>query len=252
MYGWRGRIGVIVPCPNVVIEPEFNTLAREIPGISVHSVRMHLEVSEDKGLSKQALLDMELQAVESVVSELAHAKVDVIVYGCTSGSFVGGPGRDQELTELIVQKTNVPTTTTSTAIVAALEALGVQKIAMGTPYNDEISMLGKAFFEGAGFQVLNAINLDNVLDIHSAPPGQAYNLARSVDVPTAECVFISCTQFPAIQEIEMIERDLGKPVFSSNSASFWHALQFLRVDADLSQYGVLFSKRSNRVIEKSL
>jgi maleate isomerase len=203
---------------------------------------MHLESTKETGLTKDALLDMEIQAIEGVVPELAHAQVDVIVYGCTSGSFVGGPGADRKIADLISLNSGVPSTTTSTAVLAALKALNVRKIALGTPYDDVLTTLGKDFLEAAGYEVVNVIALNNVLDLRDAPPELPYELARNVNTDFSECIFISCTQFPALLAIGDLERELNKPVFSSNSASFWHALRILKVKADLSQYGALFNE----------
>ena len=161
------------------------------------------------------------------------------MYGCTSGSFVGGPGWDGEIIDRIREKTGIATTTATTAVVAALRALHVRKIALGTPYGDEITRLGKAFLESEGFEVVNAIGLNIVSRLADAPASLAYQLGRKVDAPSAACVFISCTQFPTIHVIAMLESDLGKPAISANQASFWHALQILGVETHLSGYGSL-------------
>jgi len=222
------------------MEPEFNRLAAEIPGLGIHCTRMHLEVTAEGDITTEYLLDMERLATKTVVSELAHANVGVIVYGCTSGSFVGGPGWDGEIIEGIRKKTGIATTTATTAVVAALRAFNARKVALGTPYDDEITGLGKAFLESEGFEVVNAIGLDIVPQLADAPVGLAYQLGRKVDTPRADCVFISCTHFATIDVIGMLESDLGKPVISANQASFWHALQILGVKARLSRYGSLF------------
>ena len=41
MYGWRGRIGLLVPTGNIVMEPEFNRMAPD--GLSVHANRVYLK-----------------------------------------------------------------------------------------------------------------------------------------------------------------------------------------------------------------
>ena len=38
MYGWRGRLGLILPCVNTTMEPEFNKVLPE--GISCHASRV--------------------------------------------------------------------------------------------------------------------------------------------------------------------------------------------------------------------
>ncbi len=240
MYGWRARIGISVPCVNTTTEPEFNYLAANVPGISIHCSRMHLDVGDV--LTKQDLLDMHAKAIEKAIPELGHAPVNLIVYACTSGSFAGGSEWDQEIIDTIQQETGIPATTTSTAVLHALHTLGIQRIALGTPYNEEITMLGKNFLENEGFKVVNSIALDNLDRILAGDrPSLAYELGRKVDTKEAECVFISCTQFPTMDVVSELEADLGKPVVTANLASFWHALQLLSIKASLPDYGVLLT-----------
>ena len=240
MYGWRARIGISVPCVNTTTEPEFNYLAVNIPGISIHSARMHLHVGDI--LTKQDLLDMHAKAIDKAIPELGHAQVNLIVYACTSGSFAGGAKWDQEIIDRIHKETGIPATTTTTAVLQALHTLGIQRIALGTPYNEEITKLGKDFLEDEGFEVVNSIALDNLDRILAGDrPSLAYELGRKVDTKEAECVFISCTQFPTIDVVSELEADLGKPVVTANLASFWHALQLLSIKVSLSGYGVLLT-----------
>ncbi len=238
MYGWRAQIGVSVPCVNTTTEPEFNLLALNIPGISIHSARMHLGMTDV--LTKQDLLDMHSKAIEKAIPELAHAKVDLIVYACTSGSFAGGSKWDQEIIDAIQKKTGILATTTTTAVLQALRTLGIKRVALGTPYNEDITTVGKVFFEKEGFDIVNYLALDNLDKILAGDkPSLAYELGRKVDTEDAECVFISCTQFPTIEVISELEADLGKPVITANVASFWHALHLLSIKASISGYGML-------------
>jgi maleate isomerase len=240
MYGWRARIGISVPCLNTTTEPEFNYLAVNIPGISIHSARMHLGMGDV--LTKQHLLDMHATAIKKVIPELGHARVNLIVYACTSGSFVGGTAWDQEIIDAIQQETGIPATTTSTAVLQALHTLGSQRIALGTPYNEDITMVGRKFLEDEGFEVVNSIALDNLDRILAGDkPSLAYELGRKVDTKEADCVFISCTQFPTIDVVSELEADLGKPVVTANLASFWYALKLLSINAPLTGYGALLS-----------
>jgi len=79
---YEHRIGLIVPSSNTTMEME---LYRVLPnGISLHTSRMPLT-----GVTKEELIKMNVLAVESA-KLLKDAKVDLILYGCTSGSFIGG------------------------------------------------------------------------------------------------------------------------------------------------------------------
>ena len=45
MYGWRGRIGVIIPADNAVMEPDFHRLAPE--GVSAHAAHRSFRTCQD-------------------------------------------------------------------------------------------------------------------------------------------------------------------------------------------------------------
>jgi len=70
---------------------------------------------------------------------------------------------------------------------------------------------------------------------------KAPSLARSVDRPEAEAVFLSGTGMPTLPVIEALEHDLGKPVLSSASAMMWHALRSSGVRQPIPGYGRLLT-----------
>ena len=55
---------------------------------------------------------------------LATCNVDVITYGCTTGSFFKGAGWDEEMQALMEKEASVPAIGTSPAVVAALRHFG--------------------------------------------------------------------------------------------------------------------------------
>jgi maleate cis-trans isomerase len=71
-------------------------------------------------------------------------------------------------------------------------------------------------------------------------PEEAYNLALSVTDTRNEAIFISCTNFRAIEIIQPLEDETGKPVISSNQATLWYALQVLGIEDAIKGYGRLF------------
>jgi hypothetical protein len=86
---------------------------------------------------------------------LATAKVDVIVYGCTTGSFFKGPGWDREMCGIIQRAAGVPAVATSPSVVEALRAFGARRISVATPYPDWNNEKLRAYLEAHGFWVLN-------------------------------------------------------------------------------------------------
>ncbi|WP_456450337.1 maleate cis-trans isomerase family protein [Palaeococcus sp. (in: euryarchaeotes)] len=233
MYGWRGRIGLIVPSSNTTMEMELHEALPE--GVSLHTARMPL-----KGVTEEELLKMSALAVESA-KLLKDADVDLILYGCTSGSFIGGENFENELEEKIEDEVKIPVVTTSSAILAALNALEAQQILVLTPYMEEINKREREFLEANEFEVLDIRGMGIVENtkIGRLEPYEAYRLAKAMFTEEADALFISCTNFRTFEIIEALEDDLGVPVVTSNQASLWYALRELEINESILGLGTL-------------
>ncbi|RLF90464.1 maleate cis-trans isomerase [Thermococci archaeon] len=233
MYGWRGRIGLIVPSSNTTMEMELHEALPE--GVSLHTARMPL-----KGVTEEELLKMSALAVESA-KLLKDADVDLILYGCTSGSFIGGENFENELEEKIEDEVKIPVVTTSSAILAALNALEAQQILVLTPYTEEINKREREFLEANEFEVLDIRGMGIVENtkIGRLEPYEAYRLAKAMFTEEADALFISCTNFRTFEIIEALEDDLGVPVVTSNQASLWYALRELEINESILGLGTL-------------
>lgn len=237
VYGWRAKIGVIVPPTNTVNEAEWNLMAPD--GVSIHAARMalHLDTSSDAG--KAALY----ADVERAASDLAEAGLDAIAYGCTAGSMVHPT---TALSDFMTKVTGTNSVTTAASIVMALDALGVKRIAVATPYHDAVNEHEVAFLEGAGFDVVHIQGLgigaggpQEYPQIARTAPGDIQDHIISADRAGAEAMVVSCTDFPALGLIAGLETALAKPVITSNQATFWAALRVAGVDDKFENYGEL-------------
>lgn len=221
MYEWRSRIGIIIPSSNTTMESEFWAYPPE--GVSIHTSRLPL-----RRVTEKELIDMSNEA-EKCAKLLSDAEVDVIVYGCTTGSLIKGKGYDKEIERRINQATGIPVISTARAVVDALNEKGVKKIAVATPYTDEINQKEKDFLTENGFEVseIKGLGIEENIEIGKQPPYIAYSLGKEVirAHPEAEALFISCTNFRTFGIITALSRDIGRPVFSSNQASLWCALK---------------------------
>lgn len=197
------HLGLIVPSSNTVMEEELSRY------VIVHSTRIAL-----KTVDEASLKDMNTE-VEKAVQLLTDCNPAVIVYGCTSGSFI-------EDIKKSFAATTIPVVTTSEAVVNALEALHAGSVSVGTPYTDAINQKEKTFLESHGFTVpdIEGLNLTDNTEIGKQET--AYELAKSLK--KADAIFISCTNFRTFNVIQKLEDELGIPVISSNSASLWGAL----------------------------
>ena len=141
------RIGVLMPPGNVTCEREFSHYVPR--GCSVHFSRLYRKtVSVDK----EGLLSM-IQSAETGSKALAQSDVEVILYACTSGSFLSGPGREDELGERIQALTGIPGITTSTAVIRALKALRAGRVYMITPYPDDVNVEEVSFLTHRDIEV---------------------------------------------------------------------------------------------------
>jgi len=231
MYGWRGKIGVILPSLNNTMEPELNKMAPD--GVAIYATRMLLEKGLPENLEKMA------SDTEYATDLLKSADVTGILYGCTSGSLIKGVGWDQEIIKRIEDRTGVPATTTYTAVVEAFKELGIKSVSVATPYVDAVNEIEKTFFENHGVKVLNIEGLQYTKgeELHKESPDTAYVFAKRVCRPEADCIFISCTDFAAIEILNILERDTGKPAMSSNAVSLWGMLKKMGIKEKIDDYG---------------
>jgi len=220
MYGTKARIGVLVPSVNTVVEAEFNALVP--PGVTIHSTRMYITHPTVETLRRMN------EDIEMAAQLLATAQPAVVAFACTTGSLLEGIGYDQELIRRIQKIVKVPTTATAAAVIAAFGELGVKRVSVGTPYNEELTRREKDFFEKSGIEVVRIRGLNfQGKDWEQNSLDPVKRLAREVNRPEAEAVFLSCTNLKTLPVIAELEEELGKPVFSSNVATFWHAMRLV-------------------------
>ncbi|ALM83537.1 aspartate/glutamate racemase family protein [Bordetella sp. N] len=238
-YGWRAKIGLIVPSTNTINEPEFYRMAPE--GVTVHSGR-----AINAGPATQENYDRMARGVIEAAELIKTAEVDVVAYGCTSGSIVCSL---DELCDGMSERVGAPAIATAGAVVAALRALGVKRVAVGTPYIEFVNTREREFLEQYGFEVVSIDGLDlghtqeERRDIGRVPPQVAYQLARDIDRPEADAIFLSCTNLATIDMIQRIEDELGKPVVTSNQATLWGCLRLLGLPDAIQGYGKLLSEQ---------
>jgi maleate cis-trans isomerase len=240
MFGWRARIGVLVPPGNPTVEPELYRMAPE--GVSLHFARMQAPPSDGPAGGAAGMEERSRayrDGIDAPAATLADVRPAVVVLAHTASSYALGFGRETPLIERIGARTGAPTLMAAHAAHAALRHLGVTRLALGTPYPEPISLQGKAYWEAAGFTLVGYHRLPDVQDIYAETEQRAYTLARRADSPDADAVLLSGTGLPTVAMLETLERDLGKPVISSNQACLWRALRLAGVREPIPGYGRL-------------
>ena len=147
----------------------------------------------------------------------------VVGYGCTSASSVIG----SEEIERLVQRTcdTAVVTNPLRAAIACAESHGISKLAILSPYVEEVNEPLRQGFSNGGvsteaFSTFGEPEEAKVVRISTkSVVDAAVKLGSDTSV---EGVFLSCTNLRTLEAIPAIEEVIGKPVLSSNQSLAWH------------------------------
>ena len=234
MYGWRAKIGLITPMSENA-EHAFHIYAPE--GVSFASMKINFPGPTPAGLT--ILTDR----LEETAAMYKDYDVDLVVFGCTSGSCIKGVGWDQECIRQIERASGHPGLTTSTAVLEALQTLGAKKVAVLTPYPEATNEAEKKFLEDNGLEVtsITGVGFNRVGEFGHAGKYFLYCKAKELKTEGAEVFFLSCMGLATMELVEILEEDLGMPVITSHQASLWACLRHCRINDQLPGLGRLFT-----------
>ena len=235
MYGWRAKIGRISPSPETVGCEEWRRAMPE--GVCLVETRTLLHDVTVEGLGET------VKQVERAALELASAEVDVILQAGTAIAFFRGFGHDQELSRRITAATGIRATTSLTAVVQALSALGISRPAVATSYIADIDARLVDVLRQSGFAVaaIRGMGLKRSIDMGKVMPEETHRFARDVAraATDADGIFISCGNLRSFEAVAPLEMETGLPVVTSNQAGLWQALRMAGIDDRLPSLGRL-------------
>jgi maleate isomerase len=232
----RARIGLIVLATDHTIEHEFRQIYR-LDGVALYESR----IANSPTVNAATLAEMEKGMSAAAAVILPGIKLDVVAYGCTSGTVV--IGEEKVFQRIREARPGVACSTPITAGIAAFRTLGVGRIALLTPYVDEVNQMFRRFVEERGIRVpvMGSFNHDDDNEVarisQASIKAAVRELARE---PSVDGVFISCTSLRVASIAEELEQELGKPVTSSNHALAWHCLRLAGINDALPGLGRLF------------
>lgn len=242
MIGWRARLGFLVPPGNPTTEPEMMMLA--VPGVSLHFTRMVAHGVTGSLQGQDERNRTQIEHLDECVALLAMVKPTVMVLAHTATSYTLGRAGEAETIERIERTTGIRFITAFGSVAAALTHLGIERVAIGTPYGEQATAQCEAHMKTYGFDVVSRGRLQNVSNIYDETPERAYRLGREVDCADAQAVFLSGVGMPTLATLQALEQDIGKPVISSASAMMWNALRVAKVTASVPGFGRLMAEAS--------
>lgn len=236
----RARIGVLVPYTNTNLEPDMGLLSP--PGCSLHVARLggyDAHTVPDSG----QMAGLGQSALDGPLALLAGARPDVVLYGCTSATLALGADFDRALSQRVQSMVGVPAITAASALVGALDALGIRRVAFASPYVAELNDRAIGFLAESGVLTVSRAEPEQALGNHdqgALTPEAVVDLAHRADSDAAEALVLSCTDLRAVESIEALEQALGKPVVSSNQSLMFAALRALELEMAGIRCGQLF------------
>lgn len=236
VFGPRGKIGVVVPANNSVLEPE---LWSALPaGVALYATRI---IARGR-LTPDAVRRMETE-VDRAVDELEATGVDVIAYADMVTTFIMERGWNEAKVASIAAQTKTRCLSAWTALRDALVALGVKRFALGTPYPAAIHALAPPFFSDQGFGIAGDATLDihAMRDVPKIDGATLESFVATLPKSGADAIVLLATDLPTFASIERLEKRFGCPVLSSNQVILWAALRAAGVADPVPGLGQLFS-----------
>jgi maleate isomerase len=233
-YGDRLRLGIIVPSGNVIAEPEIRAMLPA--GVSALITRLAL-----RGSSEAELRRME-EGVEDAARLLADARVDRIVFHCTAVTTFS-PESGPAIRQRITTATGIPGLVTSDALATAFQALRMRRVVLLSPYIASVHQREIAFLEHLGLEVVGeaALGIDTNDAMARLAPERLEAWAIGQRNSQADGYFLSCTALRTAGLIAPLERQLGRPVLTSNQVMVWHVLRDAGSDFADAAWGQLFT-----------
>jgi maleate cis-trans isomerase len=205
------RVGLMVPVNNTTFERELLGLLP--PGSTCRTLR----IPRGKGLLTPETLPAYKAQALALAAQFASMDLDVIAYGCTAAGFICGPAGDAQLARELADITRKPVVTTARCMVQALQEANVGRIALVTPYLNEVNDQLKAFLADGGIRVkrFNSFFAADVEALGRIDSAAVANLARETMSDDCDGLFIACAQLPTQDILEPLREEFRRPVLSS-------------------------------------
>ena len=232
MYGWRGRIGMIMPDNNTVLEPEMYSVLPD--GLSLHCGRVVM-----RGGPARERVPSGVAALPSVIEGL-HKRVGVLTYACMTSSIFQEVGWHRKLEESLH---GVPFLPAGETMVRALREFEAARIGIFSPWHEEIAAKAAPWFANFDMEVAYHASVPFTRDEVTGHDVAEFfqRILREFRGKNLDALCIVGTDWGSLDVIDPLEQDLGIPVITSNLALLWCAMGAIGVNENIG-IGTLFDR----------
>lgn len=229
------HFGVLIPSTNTTVEIEYNRLLP--PGLQVHVGRLGKDVDTPFFPSRND--DVEYQA-----RLLGTAKVEVVCLAQTSASLFDDD-YDAATKRRMTEGAGVPALTSAEAIGQAVRALGARRIALVSPYSQDVIGRAQRYFDiryGLEVVAMEGFGATDAYAIGTLSADNATDAFARIDRPEIEVLVVPGGNFPIMRFIAGWERQFQKPVITTNQAALWAMMGVMKIKDPLPGLGRLLEQ----------
>ena len=228
------HFGVLIPSTNTTGEIEFSRLLP--PEWQAHYARLATSSVNRTPFSPPKDEDVDYQA-----KLLGTARVEAVFLLQTSASLFSD-GYCADVSRRISAAAGAPGFTSAMAIGEALQALGVKRVALVSPYSEPVNASAKRYYEsryGVSVVALEGFAATDSYAIGQLGPENARDAFTRIDRPEIEAFVVPGGNFPTMASIDGWEAEFKKPVVTTNQAAFWAVTRRLASPVHIKGLGKL-------------
>ena len=229
------RVGVITLATDFTIEQDFRKVC--------HNLELDIffnRIPFLNPLNNENYLKMAEYIPEVTEQILPNQKIDVIAYGCTSGTIA--MGEDLVVNQVHKKKPEALVTTPITAAIKAFKKLNLKNIAVLTPYPKDVNLTVFNYLKKNDIEIdsFSSFNLNYDSEIAQVSLESLLEEISKINLNNVDGLFVSCTALKIVEILEEVEKKLNTTIVSSNQAIIWDCLRLLNMNIEVKGYGKLF------------
>ncbi|WP_329209391.1 arylmalonate decarboxylase [Streptomyces sp. NBC_00683] len=220
------RLGVVVPPENPTAEPEFNHLLGS--GMNVYTSRFPVT----PGVGLRAMLETYNDVLPGILGSFGGMRLDAAVVACSASHYLLDPDGDRAFCAELSERAGFPVQSSTQAILAACDALGVNRLTLVSPYEPWLTDTSRAFWERAGLTVDGVVLVPAATDPaggghydpYEVTTGTVLRHIREREIPAGTALLFTGTGMGTLGALaELAREEPRRTLLTSNLASAWWA-----------------------------